>query len=151
MSGPLQFCTFFLERHCFGIDLLEVQEIIRFQPLTRVPLAPRALTGLINLRGQVVTAIDLRERLDLPPRPADEEPMNIVIRTPDGAVSFLVDRIGEVCPAETENFEPVPETLTGPVRDLVTGVQKLPDRLLLILDAIKAATLSIQTALATPI
>ena len=149
MKSPLQFCTFFLEQHCLGIDLLEVQEIIRFQPITRVPLAPRALTGLINLRGQVVTAIDLRERLDLPPRPADYEPMNIVIRTPDGAISFLVDRIGEVCPAETERLEPVPETLTGPVRELVTGVQKLPDRLLLILDAIKAATLSIQPTLAT--
>lgn len=141
MTNALQFCSFFLEKHCFGIDLLEVQEIIRFQPMTRVPLAPRALAGLINLRGQVVTGIDLRARLDLPPRGAGEEPMNIVIRTPDGAVSFLVDRIGEVCPADAANFEPVPETLTGPVRELVTGVQKLPQHLLLILDAVKAANL----------
>ena len=141
MSTPREVCTFHLDGHLFGVDVVDVQEIISPQQMTRVPLAPPAVAGLLNVRGQLVTAIDLRRRLDLPPRPPEAAPMNIVVRTGDGAVSFLVDRIGDVCPVDADCFEPVPDTLTGPARELVTGVQKLPDQLLLILNAAKAAAL----------
>jgi purine-binding chemotaxis protein CheW len=87
-----QLCTFFLGNHYFGIDVLKVQEIIRYQPMTRVPLAPPVIRGLINLRGQIVTAIDLRRRLELPDRDSDALPVNVVIHTDDGAVS-LQDRL----------------------------------------------------------
>jgi chemotaxis signal transduction protein len=73
-----------------------VQEVIRYQPMTRVPLAPAALAGLINLRGQVITAVDLRRRLGFPDRAADELAMDVIVRTRDGLVSLLVDRIGDV-------------------------------------------------------
>jgi purine-binding chemotaxis protein CheW len=91
-----QFCTFYLGQHYFGIDVLKVQEIIRYQTMTRVPLAPPVVRGLINLHGQIVTAMDLRRRLELPDRPADAQPVNVVVHTDDGAVSFLVDEIGDV-------------------------------------------------------
>jgi purine-binding chemotaxis protein CheW len=80
----------------FGVDVLRVQEVLRFQQMTRVPQAPEVIEGLINLRGQIVTAIDMRRRLRLPPRAGDQTPMNMVVRTEDGAVSLLVDEIGDV-------------------------------------------------------
>ena len=80
----------------FGVDVLRVQEVLRFQPMTRVPQAPDVIEGLINLRGQIVTAIDMRRRLKLAARRGDQAPMNMVVRTEDGAVSLLVDEIGDV-------------------------------------------------------
>jgi purine-binding chemotaxis protein CheW len=129
-----QYCTFVLDGHTFGIDVLRVQEVIRRQKMTRVPLAPAVVRGLINLRGQIVTAIDLRRRLGLPDRPAGEAPVNVVVRTDDGAVSLLADEIGDVLQAPGAAFERPPETLRGPARDLIRGAYKLDGRLLLILD-----------------
>ncbi len=142
MTATRQFCTFFLNGLFFGVEVLKVQEVIRYQQMTRVPLATRTVEGLINLRGQIVTAIDLRRRLDLPSRTGDTLPTNIVVRTEDGAVSLLVDEIGDVVEIEEDIYERPPETLRGVARDLVTGVYKLKDRLLLILDTEKAVHLS---------
>jgi purine-binding chemotaxis protein CheW len=129
-----QYCTFYLDGHYFGLDVINVQEIIRYQEMTRVPLAPPVVRGLINLRGQIVTAIDLRRRLELEDRPSDQLPVNVVVKTADGAVSLLVDEIGDVLEVEEKLFERSPETLTGAARELVRGAYKLPDCLLLILD-----------------
>ena len=134
MTSSQQFCTFYLGEQCFGLDVLKVQEIVTHQATTRVPLAHPMIRGLINLRGQIVTAIDLRCRLELPPRAADLEPVNIVVQTDDGAVSLLVDEIGDVLEVTAEQFERPPETLQGAARDLIRGAYKLPDRLLVILD-----------------
>jgi purine-binding chemotaxis protein CheW len=105
--------------------------------MTRVPLAPRMIEGLINLRGQIVTAIDLRRRLELPPRAEGRLPMNVVVRTDDGAVSLLVDEIGDVVEIQDDTYERPPETLNGVARELIQGVYKLKERLLLILDTEK--------------
>ena len=141
MSDSKQFCTFFINGLFFGVEVLKVQEVIRYQEMTRVPLASRTIQGLINLRGQIVTAIDLRHRLELPPRTAEELPMNVVVRTEEGAVSLLVDEIGDVVEIQDDIFERPPETLRGVARDLVTGVYKLKERLLLILDNEKTVSL----------
>jgi purine-binding chemotaxis protein CheW len=133
-----QFCTFHLGALFIGIEVQQVQEVLRPQPMTRVPLAPRAVRGLINLRGQIVTAIDLRERLGLPPRSDDGEPMNVVVRTGEGAVSLLVDEIGDVLETEEAQYESLPQTLSHETRALMRGVYKLPERLLLILDTEQA-------------
>jgi purine-binding chemotaxis protein CheW len=133
-----QFSTFFLDGLYFGVEVLKVQELIRYQEMTRVPLASRVVRGLINLRGQIVTAIDLRCRLDMPERPADRVPMNVVVRTEDGAVSLLVDEIGDVVEVHEEQFERAPETIKGRATDLITGVYKMPERLLLVLDVERA-------------
>jgi len=138
-----QLSTFSVDRYRFGIPVEAVQEVLRYQHMTRVPLAPDAIGGLINLRGQVITAIDLRHRLGLPPRAADELPVNVVVRTPDGAVSLLVDRIDEVVHASSEDFEPPPDTVTGPGRELVLGAYKLPGHLLLALDVPRAVDLAL--------
>lgn len=137
MSESKQYCTFFLDGLFFGVEVLKVQEVIRYQEMTTVPLASRTIQGLINLRGQIVTAVDLRRRLDLPARAASELPMNVVVRTDDGAVSLLVDDIGDVVEIQDDARERPPETLRGIARDLVTGVYKLKERLLLILDTEK--------------
>lgn len=134
MNTDRQYCTFYLGGECFGLDVLQVQEIVRSQPLTPVPLAHPSVSGLINLRGQIVTAIDLRERLALPPRSQDQQPVNIVVQTEDGAVSLLVDEIGDVLEVNEQQFELPPETLRGAARELIQGVYKLADRLLVILD-----------------
>ena len=133
MIASRQLCTFFLDGHLFGVDAQTVQEVIRYQEMTRVPMAPPAVSGLINLRGQIVTAIDLRTRLGLTPRPADKLPMNVVVRSDDGAVSLLVDQIGDVIEVDADNFEAPPDTLQGPARELVQGAYKLDGRLLLLL------------------
>lgn len=129
-----QLCTFFLDSQMFGIDVQTVQEVIRYQQMTEIPLAPDAVCGLINLRGQIVTAIDLRKRLGLQRRPEGQLPMNVVVRSDDGAVSLLVDQIGDVQESDMENFESPPETLRGEARQLIRGAYKMKDRLLLILD-----------------
>jgi purine-binding chemotaxis protein CheW len=129
-----QYCTFFLDGYYFGIDVRKVQEVIRFQEMTRVPLAPPAIHGLINLRGQIVMALDLRRRLELPDRPTDDRPVNVVVNTDDGVVSLLVDEIGDVLTVPETAFERTPDTLQGPARDLIRGAYKLEDRLLCVLD-----------------
>jgi purine-binding chemotaxis protein CheW len=102
--------------------------------MTRVPLAPKVVRGLINLRGQIVTAIDLRRRLELPERPAGRLPMNVVVRDDEGALSLLVDEIGDVVEVQEDAFERPPEMLDGVARELIHGAYKLKDRLLLVLD-----------------
>lgn len=140
-DGENQFCTFFLQGLCFGLEVTRVQEIIRHQPMTRVPLAPPVVRGLINLRGQIVTALDLRRRLDFPDRGADQLPVNVVVQTADGAVSLLVDEIGDVLTVPESDFEPPPETLRGPARELIRGAYKLEGRLLLVLDTDRTVNL----------
>jgi purine-binding chemotaxis protein CheW len=134
VSTQSQFCTFLLDGLSFGVPVDRVQEVMRFQPMTRVPLAGASIVGLINLRGQIVTAVDLRRRIGLPERPADKTPANVVIRSEDGGVSLLVDEIGGVLEIGEEAFEEPPHTTPSNVRPLLTGVYKLPDRLLLLLD-----------------
>jgi purine-binding chemotaxis protein CheW len=126
--------TFHLDRYLFGVEVATVQEVIRYQPMTRVPLAPPALSGLINLRGQIIPAVDLRRRLGFPDRPAGELPMDVVVRTGDGMVSLLVDRIGDVVEVSEEAFEEPPDTLTGVARELIRGAYKHRGALLLSLD-----------------
>ena len=138
MAQPAQFCTFYLDRLLFGVQLKDVQEVIREIQATAVPLAPEVVTGLMNLRGQVVTAIDLRRKLELGPRPAGASAMNVVVRSDDGAVSLLVDEIGDVVEVEESTFETPPETLRGNVRSMILGVHKLQERLLHVLDTAKA-------------
>ncbi len=141
-----QFSTFFVADLFFGVDVLRVQEVLRFQQMTRVPLAPDVIEGLINLRGQIVTAIDMRRRLRLPPRAGDQMPMNMVVRTEDGAVSLLVDEIGDVLDVDSATYERPPENLDAAARELIRGVYKLKDRLLLILDAERTVDLAVGRA-----
>jgi purine-binding chemotaxis protein CheW len=138
-----QLSTFFVADLFFGVDVLRVQEVLRFQQMTHVPQAPEVIEGLINLRGQIVTAIDLRRRLGLPPRAGDQMPTNLVIRTDDGAVSLLVDEIGDVLDVDAATYEQPPENLDPAAREIIRGVYKLKDRLLLVLDTERAVDIAV--------
>lgn len=151
--------SFYVGDDCFGIDANCVQEVLRNPLLTNVPHAPREIEGLINLRGQVVIVVSLRRRLGMD-RPAvesfddelvvDEVPADaicVVLKTDDGPVCILVDRISDVLPAPEDQLEPPPDTISQEVRDHVLGVHKMEGKLLLILDLDRViATTSLQEA-----
>lgn len=139
MSERRQFCTFWMGQRLYGMPVEEVQEVMREQAMTRVPLAGSAVRGLINLRGKIVTAIDLRKGLGLGEEKTTGPLMNVVVSSEEYTVSFLVDAIGDVLEVGEEAFEDVPETLQGEARKLVAGVYKLPNGLLHVLDAEKCA------------
>jgi purine-binding chemotaxis protein CheW len=134
MTTRRQLCTFRLGDLFLGVPVQEVQEVMSYRAMTRVPRARDGIRGLINLRGQIVPAVELRRCLGLGPRPADRPPMNVVVRTEDGAVSLLVDEIGDVLEVADEAFERPPETLAADLRRLIPGAFKLEGRLLLLLD-----------------
>ena len=133
-----QYATFEVDDQLFGVPVAIVQEVLSFSEYTPVPLAPRAVGGLFNLRGQVIAAVDLRVQLGLPPRDLDGPAMNVIVRTEDESVSLLVDRIGEVVDLHEDAFEPPPDTLHGPSRHLISGAFKLDGRLMLALDTARA-------------
>ena len=135
------YCTFRVGSLSWGIKVSRVQEVIRSQPMTCVPLAPNTIAGLLNLRGQIVTAIDLAKQLGLPNSDDQTPKMNVVIRSSDGPVSLLVDEIGDVVEVDHDFFERSPETVQGPHREFIEGAMKLDDRLLLLLDTQRVLSL----------
>ena len=145
MNDQKQFCTFQLDDMLFGIDVLNVQEIILPQEMTEVPLAPSVISGLINLRGQVVTAINLGKWLGIESVEAGQRSMNVVICTDDEVVSFLVDSIGDVVEPNESSFEPPPQTLENGIQQLINGVYKLDSQLLLVMDVARTVELFTET------
>lgn len=139
----MQFSTFFVKGLFFGVEVLQVQEVLRAQEMTRVPRAPNVIEGLINLRGQIVTAIDMRRRLGVEARESGQTPMNVVVRGEDGPVSLLVDEIGDVLEVTRESYEPPPENTPRALRELLAGVYKLDHRLLLVLDTAKVLNVAL--------
>jgi purine-binding chemotaxis protein CheW len=149
MSQSRQYCTFLMESALFGIEIERVQEIIRFQDLTRIPLAPPLVAGLINLRGQIVPALDLRSCLSMSGGTPNHEATNVIIQTVDGAVSLLVDSIGDILTLPGSAFELPPTHLHGAVRTLIRGVYKLTEGLMMVLsieDVISLATQVVEPA-----
>ena len=128
-----QYTTFYLDDMLFGVEVLRVQEVLRYQPTTPIPLAPPTISGLINLRGQIVTAVDLRRRLGLAPRADSEQPLNVVVRGEDSAFSLLVDDIGDVVEVNPERYEPPPDNMPQQQRQMIEGVYKMDGCLLLVL------------------
>jgi purine-binding chemotaxis protein CheW len=137
-SPQTQYATFRLENLYLGIGVLEVQEVLRDQRLTPVPLAPEAVAGLINLRGQIVPELDLRRVLQLPSAPGNGGGYSVVIRTEQGPVSLRVDEIDDVLELDDFSFEPTPQNLDGTLKNMLLGIHKLNQRLLLILDTHRA-------------
>jgi len=137
-----QLSTFHVGKYLFGVDVSLVQEVVRLQQITPVPLAVPEIAGLINLRGEVLTAIDLRSRLGLPPAEGGREPVNVVVRVDDEPVSLLVDEIGGVIEVSQVSFEATPATVDPRVRPLLMGAYTLPEQLLLKLDIRKLLQLS---------
>jgi purine-binding chemotaxis protein CheW len=143
MAEKRQYTSGLVDELFVGIRVEAVQEVAGECELTRVPHAPACVGGLLNLRGQIVTAIDLRPCLQASDRPAGQRPVNLILRTDDGCVSLLMDQVGDVLEVEDNDFEPVPSTLEGRLRELITGVYKLDGRLLLVLDTDKVLAVSL--------
>ncbi len=129
-----QYSTFRISDLLLGIEVVKVQEVIRYQEMTVVPLAPGAIEGLINLRGQIVIAIDTRRSLGLPRAPVGALPMNIVIQSEDGVVSLLVDEIGDVIDVPLSAYAPVPDNMPREQKELIECVYDLNEGLMLVLD-----------------
>lgn len=134
-------CTFHVGGLLLGVDIELVQEVLGDEPTTRVPLADPSVSGLLNLRGQIVAAIDARQRLGLSPRRPDDGWTNIVIRTEHESVSLVVDSEGEVVDVADSDLEQLPENVSERIRNLVTGACRVEEGLLLLLDAERTLTL----------
>jgi purine-binding chemotaxis protein CheW len=134
VSGDLlQLVSFHVGEEEFGLDILRVQEIIRIQPLTRVPNLPDYIDGVINLRGKVIPVVGLRKRLGLEKHTSDKRTRIVVVDVHGQVLSFVVDSVSEVLRIHSDTVEPTPRL--GKVdRDYISGVGKLDSRLLLLLD-----------------
>jgi purine-binding chemotaxis protein CheW len=130
----ITYCTFQLAEHHFAIPVSVVREVVRGLPLTSVPLAPPTVAGLINLRGQVLMAIDAREQLGLDRLDDSSQSAQIVLQLPRETVSLTVDRSGPATTLDPETMCPPPSTTNDNVRQRITGCYPLEDRLLLVLD-----------------
>lgn len=134
-----QLCTFRLDGHLFGVPVSHVQEVIRDLEARPVPLAGAGTAGLANLRGQIITALDARVRLQLPPRRPEDRAMNVVVRSEGGdTVCLLVDEIGQVMQVDDDVFAEAPSTLQPSLRAVIRGAFALDRELLLLLDTEQA-------------
>jgi purine-binding chemotaxis protein CheW len=129
----LQLVSFRVGSEEFGLDILRVQEIIRMQPLTRVPNSPDFVDGVINLRGKVIPVVGLRKRLGLQPQANDKETRIVVVEVSGTVLGFIVDSVSEVLRIPSDTVEPPPR-LGKVEREYVSGVGKLENRLLILLD-----------------
>ena len=132
--------TFHVGDFYCGIHTKEVIELTKDLEVTPVPLAPASILGLLNLRGQIVTAIDMRVRLSCERKEISSDSIGIFYKHSGSFFSFIVDRVNEIIELDEKDFEPPPSNLTGPALDFVAGVYKMPGRLLLVLDPQKLIT-----------
>ena len=130
----LQLVSFVIEKEEFGIDILNVQEIIHPVAITRVPGAPSFVEGVINLRGRIVPVIDLRKRFGLPPRPIDRHTRIVVVELSNRVIGFMMDAVREVLRVSRTVIEPPPELALGIDAHYICGVAKLEDRVLILLE-----------------
>jgi purine-binding chemotaxis protein CheW len=142
MAANQRYATCFLNGICFGVHIEKVQEVLEFQEITPVPLSPAVLPGIINLRGQILTSIDLKTRMGLSASETDEQPMMIVVRTSEGPMNLVVDKIGSVLDVDPDLFEEPTETLKAGVRAVTSHVCKLESGLVLVLDTEKIIQLA---------
>lgn len=134
MTEHKKYCTFTVGDYCFGVDVTSVREVLRYQTLTGVPRSHSAIGGLINLRGEIITAIQLKSILGIPSDEDCSKLMNLVVSTADGPVSLLINEIGEVVEVSEDQFEASPGTVSQTAAKMLNGAYKLKDRLVLILD-----------------
>lgn len=134
MNERKQYCTLKVGDLLLGIEVGQIQEILRDTPITPVPLAPPTIRGLINLRGQIVTAIDLRRRVGLEDADDPISSMTMVLGTVEEPLALMVDAVGDVVDVRSDDFEPPPNTLRGEARRMIDGAYKLERELLLVLN-----------------
>jgi purine-binding chemotaxis protein CheW len=127
-------CSFKVEGAYFGVEVASVQEVVRHATVTRVPPAPPAVAGLLNLRGRIVPVVDLRVLLGMPRMSAPEQGIHVIVRDGDEPLSLLADSIADVRRAESPEIEALPATFGAPHTELIRGVARFGDDMLLVLD-----------------
>ena len=132
-SNP-EYLSFSVGGQWFGIRVLEVQDVLACRNVAPIPLSSPEIAGSINLRGRIVTVIDMRVKLGIEPAPEDMQQMNVVIDYHDEAYSLLVDEVGDVLPLKESDYEPTPVTLDQHLRELTDGLFRLENTLLLVFD-----------------
>jgi purine-binding chemotaxis protein CheW len=140
MSDTHQLCTFYIDDLLLGIDVDDVQEVLQAQFLTRVPLASESVAGLINLRGQIITAVNLRACLNRPWEAKHQNSLSLIVRSKSTLISLLVDRMGDVIDVDEADFAAPPESVDRNTVELIRGAYRLPDTLLLVLDSEQVVT-----------
>lgn len=133
-SANHEFVTIRLAGQLLGIPVLAVHDVLNAQKITRIPLAPSWVAGVLNLRGRIVTAIDLRQRLGFPPRDDGGDDMSVVIEYRGEPYSLQIDSVGEVLTLEADGLEKNPVTLDSRWREVSRGIYRLDGELLVILD-----------------
>lgn len=141
-----EFVTMIIDGQIFGIPVLQVQDVLGPQKITRVPLSPREVAGSLNLRGRIVTAIDVRTRLGLPDRDGGAKSMSVVVEHNGEFYSLIVDQVGEVMSLSASDFEQTPATLDEKWREISDGVYRLRETLLIVLDVKRLLRLEELTA-----
>lgn len=134
MSGPPYLVSVVVAGHAFGIPVERVRDVLVPPRMTRVPLAPPEVAGMLNLRGRIVVAVDLRRRLGFDLAPAGLRPMCVVVEHEGELYSLIVDAVGEVLRPEEASFDGNPSTLDPVWRDVSAGIFRLEGRLLVLLD-----------------
>jgi purine-binding chemotaxis protein CheW len=133
-SEIMQLSTFWLAQDLFGVNALRVQEILPYQEIAPVPLAPEYIKGLINLRGQIVTVLDLRQRLGFAALPDATVSTNLIVTSPQGPISLLVDQISNVIDLQESRLTSPPGTIRGVAVQYIQAVCQLEEGLLIVLD-----------------
>jgi purine-binding chemotaxis protein CheW len=129
-----EFVTLRIGKQLFGISVLAVQDVMRHQSIAPIPLAPEFIAGSLNVRGRIVTAFDMRRRLNLGAYPEPNKIMLAVVEVQHELFALMVDSVGDVLSLNMENFEKVPANMDGGWRTMAAGVFKLETELLVILD-----------------
>lgn len=131
------FLTIRIDNQLFGVPVLQVQDVLGIQRVTHIPLAPPEIAGVLNLRGRIVTAIDVRKRLGLEARENSEDNMSVVVEHEEELYSLIIDEVGDVLNMDSENYEATPATLDPVWREVSQGIFRLESELLVILDVSK--------------
>lgn len=129
-----QLTTFTLGSNKYGIDVMRVQEVTNSLPVTKIPLAPHYVLGLINLRGQIAIAVGLSELFGIAETKKITTNMTVICRIDGSLLSLFVDSIGDVIEIPETEYEPVPDTIKGPIRKFMSGVFKTKDSIISIID-----------------
>jgi purine-binding chemotaxis protein CheW len=135
-----QLVIFELGEEFFGVDISAVESIIKMQEITRIPQALSFVEGITNLRGKVLSVIDLRKRLDLPVEETDKETRIVIINLEEIEVGMVVDAVWEVVTINDEQIEPTPQLATTVDTTFITGIARLEDRLIILLDLTEVLT-----------
>lgn len=133
-AGTKEFLTMLVAGQLFGVPVLQVQDVLGERKVTKVPLAPKEVAGAMNLRGRIVTAISLRQKLRLPEATGGAKTMYIVVEYQNELYSLIVDSVGDVLSLPDKDFEKTPATIDPYWRDLALGIYRLKGQLLVILD-----------------